>query len=246
MSSYNKSISEFAKRIGIRFRHKKLLVQALTHSSYVNESQEEGAADNEGLEFLGDAVLGLIISHHLVARFPELAPGDLSRMKSVVVSRSLLGKKSKELGIGDCLRIGRGEELTGGRRRHSIVANALEAVIGAIFLDLGLEKAGDFVINLLADEVERYSQEEFGPDFKSLIQKYALEKHQSLPVYRIIGEKGPQHNKEFESELRIGEKVMGKGAGRSKKEAEQVAANQAWEKISKKKKRKRKPKEDTG
>lgn len=211
-----------------------LLNEALTHRSAVNEGTQGVGKDNERLEFLGDAVLALAISDHLVARFPQLAEGELSKMKAGLVSRSTLARASKHLHLGELIRLGRGEEITAGRTKASILANVLEAVIGAVYMDQGFERARSFVLRVLHEEMplgEGEGSAERTDDYKTRLQELCQNRFGRLPGYRTVRESGPDHDKLFEVEVTIQEGRSAQGRGRSKKEAEQQAAKQALERM---------------
>jgi ribonuclease-3 len=215
--------------IGHSFRDQALLDQALTHKSHVNEAKHKHLKHNERLEFLGDAVLTLVISEHLAAMFPESTEGDLSKLKARLVSEVSLAAASRRLDLGALLRLGRGEELTQGREKPSILANTLEAVVAALYLDAGLEVARKFVLRIFSNELHDV-QEPGGPalyDYKTRLQEWCQKEHDTLPHYVIVRESGPDHQKTFEVQLTVRGDVLGVGMGRTKKEAEQMAAKQA-------------------
>jgi ribonuclease III len=215
--------------IGHSFRDQALLDQALTHKSHVNEAKHKHLKHNERLEFLGDAVLTLVISEHLAAMFPESTEGDLSKLKARLVSEVSLAAASRRLDLGALLRLGRGEELTQGRGKPSILANTLEAVVAALYLDAGLEVARKFVLRIFSNELHDV-QEPGGPalyDYKTRLQEWCQKEHDTLPHYVIVRESGPDHQKTFEVQLTVRGDVLGVGMGRTKKEAEQMAAKQA-------------------
>ncbi len=213
------------KNFGIR--DNKLLKEALTHRSYIHEYRVKGLKDNEELEFLGDAVLGLVISDYLYRRYPEYSCGELSKLKAVIVSEKILSKRAKTLGIGRYLLLGKGEERAGGRDRPSILSDALEAIIGALYLDRGLETARHFILREFSEEIDSLVKRKYLQDYKGWLQEIIQARFKRKPRYQVIGERGPQHRKVFTVEARLGKRVMGRGRGRSKKEAEQRAAQQA-------------------
>lgn len=223
--------------IGHRFQHPRLLDQALTHRSHVNESRDRGCQHNERLEFLGDAVLSLLVSEYLAGAFPDSSEGELSKLKARLVSESFLAQAARRLDLGGLLRLGRGEELTGGREKSSLLANALEAVIAAVYLDGGLEAARAFTLRAFEPEVqslERRNGGEWSPvgeDFKTRLQEWCQKRFDSLPQYELLAESGPDHQKRFEVRIRVGADVLGLGMGRTKKEAEQMAAREALRRI---------------
>ncbi len=200
-----------------------LLTTALTHRSYANEHNLES---NERLEFLGDAVLGLVVGDDLFHRFPGAPEGQLAKLRAGVVSMPMLAKQARSLGLGDCLLLGRGESLTGGAARESNLADAFEAVAGAFYLAGGLAPAAAFIMARLAGEIEAAGSGKGLADYKTLLQE-ELQGQGLRPRYEVTGEEGPDHGKEFTVAVYAGEKLLGRGSGRSKKEAEQVAACQA-------------------
>ena len=230
------SPTHFAEHaIGHVFRDPSLLDQALTHKSYVNEAKHKHLKHNERLEFLGDAVLTLVMSEHLAAIFPESTEGDLSKLKARLVSEVSLATASRRLDLGALVQLGRGEELTQGREKPSILANTFEAIVAAIYLDAGLEAARNFVLRIFANEFQ--DVQEVGAsatlhDYKTRLQEWCQKEYDTLPHYVIVRETGPDHQKTFEVQLTIRGDVLGVGMGRTKKEAEQMAAKQALAETS--------------
>jgi ribonuclease-3 len=218
------------ERLAYRFRSPSLLDDALTHKSYLNEAPDPARRDNERLEFLGDAVLDLVISEALLSRFPQAPEGTLSKLRARVVSEAALSQVARRLELGGALRLGRGEELTGGRDKPSLLADALEAVIAAIYADGGIDAAREVVLAAFAEPLDNLSRPEV-TDHKTELQEVCQRAFGGLPVYRVLGESGPDHHKEFEVELSIRGEVYGIGTGRSKKEAEQRAAQHALQKL---------------
>lgn len=230
-------MSEFPllqKRLGYPSKEARRLRQALIHKSYLNEAKEKGLEDNERLEFLGDAVLDLIISEALIARFPEASEGVLSKMKARVVNEGTLARVARELDLGKFLFLGKGEERTFGREKSSLLADAMEAVIAAIYLDLGYEAARRAVLEEFAFPMEELTRPEIAVDYKTELQELCQKEFETLPIYRVIQESGPDHQKVFEVEIRIVEAAYGVGLGKSKKEAEQKAAQITLERLRKK------------
>lgn len=221
--------------LGHRFEKSELLQRALTHSSLLPElpGRSTGTADNENLEFLGDAVLGLIVSEYLVERFPEWSEGQLSRSRAQLVREDCLQAAARRLRIGDYIRLGRGEEKTNGREKPALLADAFEAVVGALFLDAGLDATRKFLRGILLDPAFEQGAERLGqPDHKSGLQEY-LQAHGRAPAsYRVAEERGPDHRKIFVIEVLIDGEAFGTAEGMSKKEAEQSAARQALERLS--------------
>ncbi len=215
----------------VKFRRLPLLDQALLHSSYVNELPKERPLHNERLEFLGDAVLELIISHELFDTYPQYLEGDLTKLRAAVVRKSTLAKIADRLEIGSYICLGKGEEAGGGRNRKSLLADAMEAIIGAIYLDGGLKAAKKFVILHFGDEIERLSRDYHKMDYKSILQEITQSRFQVLPKYIVKSETGPPHDRVYEISLAIAGESYGIGKGRSKKEAQQNAARTALAKL---------------
>ncbi|MBU0952083.1 MAG: ribonuclease III [Elusimicrobia bacterium] len=211
--------------IGIEFQNKKLLDEAITHKSYAIETNKDYW--NERLEFLGDSVLSCVIADYLFTIYPGSAEGHLSRIKSQFVSRQMLTMWAKELNLGEFILLSKGEETTGGRERESILSNALESLLGAIYLEKGFKTAKKFI-------TAYFSEKKLTADFdlKSKLQEIIQAKYKILPVYTVIKESGPEHEKCFEIEVSVKKKVLGMGKGKSKKEAEQQAAKQALSFLS--------------
>ncbi|HUK56946.1 MAG TPA: ribonuclease III [Nitrospiria bacterium] len=226
----------FQNVLGYSFRKTDLLRAALTHKSYLNElrasEKDEASQDNERLEFLGDAVLDLAVSERLIALYPLSTEGDLSKMKARLVSEVTLARVARRLGVGEFLLLGRGEERTRGREKPSILADALEAVIAAVYLDGGFETARTVLLQIYEEEFQRLDQHREDVDYKTELQECCQREFDVLPTYRVLRESGPDHQKLFEVNLMIKEEVFGIGRGRSKKEAEQQAAKQALERLT--------------
>jgi ribonuclease-3 len=218
-------------RIGYRFRDRGLLEHALTHKSRAAEDASGGVIDNESLEFLGDAVLGLVVADALFHQYPTSTEGDKSKMKAAVVSTQSLARHAEGMGLGVHLILGRGEEKTGGRRKQALLADAYEALIAAIFLDGGLEAAGAFLRRELKDALDAGSTPLFARDYKSALQERLQALGQPLPEYRVSGEAGPDHRKLFSIDVVVAGQVLGGAVGRAKKEAEQEAARLALERL---------------
>ena len=219
------------KKLNFKFKDRKLLKTALTHSSYANETSVES---NERLEFLGDAVLGFVVARVLYERYPEATEGALSKMRSSIVSRMNFAHFAQELKIDKQLLLGKGEENTGGRLRQSNLAGAFESVIGAIFIDGGYRKVYGIITKLLKDCLN--GDEEIFKDYKTRLQEIAQKKFRKVPKYKVVLEEGPPHDKSFHIEVKLGRKLYGKGVGRNKKQAEQEAAKEGLETIYKSKK----------
>jgi ribonuclease III len=215
-------LADLERAIGYRFHQLELLNQALTHKSYVHEHREP-AQHNERLEFLGDAVLGLVISDHCFGRFAQLAEGELSKIRASLVNESNLARIARRLDLGIYLLVGRGEELTGGRMKTSLLADTFEALLAAIYLDGSLDAVYRVVLRCFQDDLKNIFDEGH-KDFKSELQEYTQEKFGCVPTYLVVRERGPDHEKVFEVELTVRGQLQGLGAGKSKKEAEQAAA----------------------
>jgi ribonuclease-3 len=224
-----KALQDFLKNFGMEKADIALVNLALTHSSY---SFEQGALeDNERLEFLGDALLGFLVSRYLYEKFPEADEGTLSKRKSSLVSRSMLGRQAKALGLGPLVLLGKGEEISGGRRRSNLLGCSLEALIGAFYLSLPLEQVTLFVREKIIRSSELLLHTDIFTDFKSQLQEYVQKKFRCVPEYKLISEKGPDHNKRFRVEVFIMEKSYGMGYGTRKKNAENEAARAALERL---------------
>lgn len=215
-----------------QFINPSLLNEALTHKSHVNERKGSERRHNERLEFLGDAVLSLIISDHLATRYPQLSEGALSKLKAKLVSETSLANAARRLDLGARLQLGRGEELSKGREKTSLLADALEAVIAAVYLDGGLEASRIFTLDVLAEELQQTDSLQGQPgeeDYKTRFQEWCQKRYELLPRYVTVRETGPDHQKLFEVEVQVDGKIVGAGRGYSKKEAEQAAAQRALE-----------------
>lgn len=215
-----------------RFTNASFLTEALTHKSYVNERRDSGRNHNERLEFLGDAVLSLIMSDYLARRYPELSEGALSKLKAKLVSEASLANAARRLDLGARLKLGRGEELSHGRDKASLLADAFEAIIAAVYLDGGLEASRSFTIEALTHElrqIDALQEEPGGDDYKTRFQEWCQKRYEVLPRYVIVCETGPDHQKVFEVEVHVNDRALGIGRGYSKKEAEQEAAQRALE-----------------
>jgi ribonuclease-3 len=215
--------AELEARLGHSFRNAALCETALTHTSWVNEAGQPERSDNERLEFLGDAVLDLVVSDLLMRRFPDRREGDLSRARAALVSEPGLAQVAVALELGRFILLGKGEERTGGRGRPSILANALEALMGAIYIDAGFDAAAAVASRLFESRIEEVDQHA-RLDYKSRLQERAQALWQTAPVYEVVAEEGPDHDKRFEVALSLGGRAFGRATGRSKKEAEQGAA----------------------
>lgn len=224
-------VAALERRLGVAFRDRATALAALTHKSWVNEHRAEAGSDNERLEFLGDAVIDLAVSHRLMERFPGAREGELSKMRAAVVDEQGLAGLARALDLGPLLRLGRGEELTGGRRKASLLADAMEAVVAAVYRDGGLEAVLGLVDRFLGEAFARASAGTLDRDWKTQLQELAQSRVRATPRYRVAAEHGPDHAKVFEVELELRGEVLGTGQGRSKKDAEQAAAKAAIEAL---------------
>ena len=218
-----KQLDKFQEKIGYSFQDERLLRQALTHSSYANEKHMKKLSDNERLEFLGDAVLEIVSSDFLYANYPDLPEGDLTRLRASIVCEPTLAMCTEVLGLGDYLLLGKGEDQTGGRKRKSILSDALEAVIGAIYLDGGFANAKEFVQKYILTDIEH---KKLFYDSKTILQEVVQGEHETLS-YVLVEESGPDHDKSFSVNVCVGDRVIGSGVGHTKKAAEQEAAYRA-------------------
>jgi len=216
----------------ISFNDLSLLEQALVHSSYLNENPGFAPASNERLEFLGDAILGFIVAEKLYQDFPDLAEGEMTKLRSVLVRRDTLARIALAIRLGDYLYLGRGEEASGGRDKLANLAGALEAVVAAVFLDRSLAITREFVLKLLEEELQKVVKQGTVIDYKSQLQELSQSRYRSTPDYRLLEEVGPDHDKKFTVEVRAGDIVLGRGSGKSKKMAETEAARSALEQLS--------------
>ena len=224
---------ELERRVGYRFRDRGLLEHALTHKSRAAEDASGGVADNESLEFLGDAVLGLVVADSLFRKFPDYNEGQKSKIKASVVSTQSLARHAEQLRLGEHLLLGRGEEKTGGRFKQALLADGYEALIAAVYLDGGLEAAAAFLDRELNDAIEAGAVETVvGQDYKSALQERLQALGRSLPQYRVAGEAGPDHRKVFTIEVVVAGETLGTASGKAKKEAEQEAARLALARIA--------------
>ena len=221
-------LNQLQKELGYSFKDPALLVRSLTHVSFDRQKSE---GHNEVLEFLGDAVLDLAVSDLLMRRNPDKSEGVLSKMRAALVNATVLAEKATELGLGPLLRIGKGEELSGGRAKLSILAGAFEALLGGIYRDGGYGAAQQVVERHFGADVTAKTLGQH--DYKTRLQEISQMLFRAPPIYRIVSESGPDHEKFFVTEITVGGKVLGKGAGRSKKQSEQEAAKQALEELQK-------------
>lgn len=221
-------IAFFEQKIGIRIAKKQLWTEAVTHSSYANEN---GCICNERLEFLGDSVLSIVVSEQLFRHKPSVSEGDMTRIRAMVVCEETLAACARNIGLGTVLRLGRGEMQTGGAERPSVLADALEAVIAALYLEMGLAKTQAWVSDLLKESLAKAFSERGARDYKTALQEKFQKKDTEALLYKVISEEGPDHAKIFTVEVSLAGKTLGRGTGKSKKAAEQAAAQMAFEAL---------------
>ena len=214
---------------GIRFNDRSMAETALIHRSYAFETGLDNT--NERLEFLGDAVLGLVVTDLAYRQFPDLSEGELAKLRAATVNMNLLAEVASDLRLGDLVLLGRGEEMSGGRTKPSILADAMEAVLGAVYLDRGLNGSRKLIERLFWPRMDAYAHGEGARDYKTMLQELASQDLHAMPDYRL-SERGPDHEKEFTATVHLAGKPWGSGVGRSKKEAEQQAARGAFERLS--------------
>ncbi len=223
--------SELAEALGVAFKDPAQLQAALYHRSYLNEAPED-VESNERLEFLGDAVLGLVVSERLFRDYPQMTEGQLSQVRAILVRWDALAKAAERIQLGEFLILGKGEELSGGRQRPSNLAGAFESLIGAAYLDQGFAFAQKLVLDLLKPDLDEIAAQGFSADSKSELQHVAQTRWHEIPNYRLVSAEGPDHAKVFTVEVSVGEQVLGNGQGRNKKQAELNAARQALETLA--------------
>lgn len=229
--SFSKNIEELEESLEYVFKEKRLLMDSITHRSYLHENPDESTNYNERLEFLGDAVLGLAISHILFLDEADLTEASMSKIKSYLVNESVLFEIASKLSLGEYLRLGKGEELTGGRTKKSVLSNAMEALIGAVFLDSNYETARSLILKLYSKKLQDVISKKEGYDFKSELQEKIQSIYGVLPEYRIVKQEGEEHKKIFTVEVYINSELYGTAKGKSKKEAQMLAAKKAFEKL---------------
>jgi ribonuclease-3 len=223
--------NDLQKTLGVPFQQQELLTQALTHSSYANENPGIAPASNERLEFLGDAVLGLIVAENLFRDFPAMAEGEMTRLRSILVKQETLAQVAESIKLGAYIYLGKGEESSGGRDKPANLARALEALIAAVYLDHGYAVTEQFVLEILDAELLKTLYQGTIIDYKSQLQELLQAKAQQTPVYNLIETEGPDHDKKFTVEVKLGNDVLATGVGRSKKKAETEAARIALENL---------------
>jgi len=227
-SRKTRTVEDLDAALGVEWKDPGLRHAALVHRSFAFEQGID--VTNERLEFLGDAVLGLVVTDLAYRRFPDLSEGDLAKLRAAIVNMVALAEVARELGVGDEIMLGKGEELSGGRDKSSILADALEALFGGVYLDGGIDAARPIIERLFWPRMEAYVRGEGERDYKTILQERASQDLRELPDYRIQ-ERGPDHEKEFTATVLLGGRVLGRGIGRSKKEAEQKAAREAYERL---------------
>ena len=223
--------NELQKKLGVSFQQPELLTQALTHSSYANENPGIAPASNERLEFLGDAILGLIVAENLFRDFPGMSEGEMTRLRSILVKQETLARVAESIKLGNYLYLGKGEEASGGKDKPANLARALESVVAAVYLDQGSAITEQLVLEILDAELLKTLYQGAIIDYKSQLQELLQAKTQQTPVYNLIETQGPDHSKNFTVEVRLGNDVLATGIGRSKKKAETEAARIALEKL---------------
>ena len=221
-------LDALGERLGYAFDDPTLLARAMAHRSWCAETA--GESPNERLEFLGDAVLGLVVTDHIYRTYPDLPEGELAKVRASVVNSASLAELALELGLGDALLLGKGEDQSGGREKPSILADAMEAVIGAVYIDGGWDPAADLVMRLLGERIAEAAVGPGGQDYKTRLQELGARRFDELPRYEVLDE-GPDHAKRFYATVHLGDQARGTGEGRSKKQAEQAAARVAWESL---------------
>jgi ribonuclease-3 len=233
-----KELQLFQKQAKIRFKSLPLLNLAFSHRSYANE-RADGVDNNEKLEFFGDSVVGLVVSEYLVTSLPDKSEGDMAKIKSFVVSEESLAEIGRRLRLDNFVLIGKGEEYSGGRSKKALLADAMEAIIGAYYLDSGFKAARSFVRELFIPEIDMVLEDRHKKDYKTLLQEHVQKRFKSYPRYRVVHRKGPDHNRTFWIEVTVDKKTYGPGSGKNKKEAEQQAAEKAYKALTEKRKSRR-------
>ena len=224
-------LKDLENKLDYKFKNRALLKEALTHSSFQKRSLKDNTANNQRLEFLGDSVLNLIVTECLYRKLASFSEGKLSKVKSVIVSKDILAKWANHLSLGKYILLGKGEDLTGGRKKLSILADCFEALLGAIYLDGGLIKTKKIISSFVKEEIKLIIKGKYEEDFKTLLQEISQKKMKCLPEYFLIKEKGPDHKKIFCIEVKLKKIIYGTGSGENKKEAEQDAAKNALIKL---------------
>ncbi len=225
-------LAALQQTLGISFNDPPRLEQALVHSSYINENPGFAPASNERLEFLGDAVLGLVVAEKLYQDFPHSAEGGMTRLRAALVRRDTLARIARNIKLGDYLYLGKGEEASGGRRKSANLAGALEAMIAAIFLDQSSTTTREVILRLFNEELQKVASQGVGVDYKSQLQELIQAREQQAPAYQLVEAMGPDHDRRFTVEVRACDTVLGRGSGKSKKMAETEAARAALEQLA--------------
>ena len=220
-------MEKLEKKIGYCFHNRELLKTALTHSSYANEARDRHTQSNERLEFLGDSILGMVTSDYIFKLYPDIPEGELTKLRAAVVCEQALYEVARSLGLSEFLLLGRGEEAGGGRERASILADAVEAMIGAVYMDGGLAAAQPFILSFIKPSVARTAARHNFNDYKTMLQEIVQKNREEVLSYRVAAQSGPDHDKTFIMEVLLNSNVVAQGRGHSKKEAEQAAAHEA-------------------
>ncbi len=231
-ASFSRSLKKLESALDYTFQDTSLLVEAVTHSSYSNEHPDEAPTYNERLEFLGDAVLGLAVVEELFRVEETLSESEMAKLKSFLVSRPVLSEAARGLDLGRVLRLGKGEEASGGRDKENILADAIEAVVGAVFIDSDYYVARRVILHVLGDIIENTIRTRKSHDYKTELQELTQDVYGTLPEYRVVKEEGEEHNKTFTVEVLVGGECLGRGRGRSKKEAQMRAASEALDRLA--------------
>lgn len=225
-----KELKNLLKKIKVSFKNYDLLNLAFSHRSYVNE---KGLSDNnEKLEFLGDSILGFVITEYLYKNYPDYAEGELARIKSFVISENTLSKVAKRIELNKLILIGKGEENSGGRNKKTIISDAFEAFLGSYYLDSNFNRVKELIIKLFKNEISLVVDNKHEKDYKTLLQEYAQKKYKICPKYKLKNKIGPEHNTTFFMDVLLDGKILGSGSGKSKKDAEKVAAKNAYQKLT--------------
>jgi len=232
-SPRDQSLKLFLKELKLNYHKLELYNTALCHKSYLNENRVSNE-NNEKMEFLGDSVLGFIITEYLYKTYPQKTEGELAKIKSYIVSEKSLSSIARNISLPDYILVGKGEELSGGRNKETILGDLFEAFIGAYYLDNGIIKVKEFILRLFIEEIDKTATDKHELDYKTLLQELIQKKHKECPVYRIINENGPEHEKTFTVNVTIASESIGTGVGKSKKEAERNAAQAAYKKLTSK------------
>jgi ribonuclease III len=220
-------LTKLESALGVVFKTQSLLETALTHRSYINENPSTVGGHNERLEFLGDAVLELGITEYLFEKFPEKPEGELTSLRAALVNANMLGEVARDLGVNEFLKLSRGEAKDSGRARLYILANAMEAIIGALYMDQGYDSSKEFVIRILSPKIDEILEKKLYKDHKSLFQEEAQERVATTPQYKVLKETGPDHDKQFVVGVYLNDELVAEGGGPSKQEAQQMAAQEA-------------------